>query len=73
MFLIESFKTAFSLIIHLNAELIGIIILSLKVSGWALIIATLLGLPLAAFLGFRGFRLKGSASAPFKRSWGCRL
>jgi tungstate transport system permease protein len=59
MFLTESFKTAFSLIIHLNAELIGIILLSLKVSGCALIIATLLGLPLAAFLGFKRFPLKG--------------
>jgi tungstate transport system permease protein len=59
MFLAESFKTAFSLIIGLNAELLGIILLSLKVSGSALIIATLIGLPLAALLGFRRFRLKG--------------
>lgn len=59
MFLIDSFRTAFSLIIHLNSELMGIILLSLKVSGWALIIAILLGLPLAAFLGFKRFPLKG--------------
>lgn len=59
MFLAESFKTALSLIIHLDAELMGIILLSLKVSGCALIIATLLGLPLAAFLGFKRFPLKG--------------
>jgi len=59
MFLAESFKTAFSLIIGLHAELLGIILLSLKVSGSALIIATLIGLPLAALLGFKGFRLKG--------------
>src|SRR5512135_1231448 len=59
MFLIDSFRTAFSLIIHLNSELMGIILLSMKVSGWALIIATLLGLPLAAFLGFKRFPLKG--------------
>jgi tungstate transport system permease protein len=59
MFLTESFKTAFSLIVHLNAELMGIILLSLKVSGCALIIATLLGLPLAAFLGFKRFPFKG--------------
>jgi len=59
MFLAESFKTAFSLIIGLNAELLGIILLSLKVSGSALIIATLIGLPLAALLGFKRFRLKG--------------
>ena len=59
MFLAESFKTAFSLIIGLNAELLGIILLSLKVSGSALIIATLIGLPLASLLGFKRFRLKG--------------
>ena len=59
MFLAESFKTALSLIIDLNAELLGIILLSLKVSGSALIIATLIGLPLASLLGFKRFRLKG--------------
>jgi tungstate transport system permease protein len=59
MFLAESFKTAFSLIIGLNAELLGIILLSLRVSGFALIIATLIGLPLAALLSFKRFPLKG--------------
>ncbi len=59
MFLTESLRTAFSLIVHLDRELLGIILLSLKVSGSALIIATLLGLPLAAFLGFNKFPLKG--------------
>ncbi|MDA8077533.1 MAG: ABC transporter permease [Nitrospiraceae bacterium] len=59
MFLAESFKTALSLIVNLNAELLGIIFLSLKVSGSALVIATLIGLPLAALMGFRKFPLKG--------------
>jgi tungstate transport system permease protein len=59
VFLVESFKTAISLIIGLNAELLGIILLSLKVSGTALLIAALLGLPVAAFLGFGKFRFKG--------------
>ncbi len=59
MFLTESFNKAFSLIVHLDAELMGIILLSLKVSVSALIIATLLGLPIAAFLGFKRFPLKG--------------
>jgi len=59
MFLAESFKTAFSLIVNLNADLLGIILLSLRVSGTALLIATLFGLPVAAFLGFKRFRLKG--------------
>jgi len=46
---------AFELIFHLNAELFGIILLSLKVSGLALVIATLVGLPLGAMLGLKRF------------------
>jgi tungstate transport system permease protein len=47
--------TAFSLILHLNPELFGIIMLSLKVSGLALLIATAFGLPAGALLGLRRF------------------
>jgi tungstate transport system permease protein len=57
--ILESFSRAFSLILHLNAELLGIILLSIRVSGTALVVATLLGLPLGAFLGFNRFPLKG--------------
>ena len=57
--IIEGFSEAFSLILHLNAELLGIILLSVKVSGTALVVATLLGLPLSALLGFKKFPLKG--------------
>ncbi len=57
--ILESFSKALSLIMHLDAELLGIILLSLKVSGIALIVATLIGLPLGAFLGFRAIPLKG--------------
>jgi tungstate transport system permease protein len=46
---------AFELIFHLNAELFGIILLSLKVSGLALVIATVLGLPFGALLGLKRF------------------
>jgi tungstate transport system permease protein len=46
---------AFELIFHLNAELFGIILLSLQVSGLALVIATLAGLPLGAMLGLKRF------------------
>lgn len=59
MYLIESLKTALSLIVHLDAELMGIIFLSIKVSGSALIIATILGMPLAALLGLRKVPLGG--------------
>jgi len=57
--ILEGFGKAFSLILHLDAVLLAIIVLSLKVSGSALVIATLLGLPLSAFFGFKRFPLKG--------------
>ena len=57
--ILESFAAALSLILHLNKELLGIILLSLKVSGTALAVATLIGLPLSALLGFKKFPLKG--------------
>ena len=51
----HGFIRAFELILHFNAELFGIILLSLKVSGLALVIATMLGLPLGAMLGLKRF------------------
>jgi tungstate transport system permease protein len=57
--IIESFSRALYLILHLDRELFGIIILSLKVSGTALLAATLIGLPFSALLGFKKFPLRG--------------
>ena len=57
--IIDSFSRALFLILNLDKELLGIIVLSLKVSGTALVAATFIGLPLSAFLGFRKFPLKG--------------
>jgi len=57
----EGFRQAFVLILHLDAQLIGIILLSLKVSGLALVIATVLGLPLGAVLGLTRFPGRGLA------------
>jgi tungstate transport system permease protein len=58
--ILESFSRAVSLILNLDRELWGIIFLSIKVSGAALIAATLVGLPSAAFLGFKRFPLRGA-------------
>ena len=58
--LIESFSKAFYLILNLNEELMGIIVLSIRVSGTALVVATLLALPLSALLGFKKFPLRGT-------------
>jgi tungstate transport system permease protein len=57
--IIDGFAAAFRLIISLNPDLLRIILLSLQVSGTALLGATLLGLPLGAFLALRRMPLKG--------------
>ena len=59
--IIDSFSQALSLILHLNAELLGIILLSIRVSGTALLVATVIGLPLGALLGLTKFPLRGGA------------
>src|SRR4030066_2251655 len=57
--IIEGFRRAFILIFNLDAELLSIFFLSLKVSGLSLIIATVTGLLVGAHIGFRQFPLKG--------------
>lgn len=57
--IIEGFAAAFRLIITLNPELWRIILLSLQVSGTALLLATVLGLPMGAFLALRRVPLRG--------------
>jgi len=57
--IIVSFSKAFFLILNLDKDLLGIIFLSIEVSGMALVAATFIGLPLSALLGFRKFPLKG--------------
>ena len=56
--IIEGFAAAFRLIITLNPELLRIILLSLQVSGTALLLATVLGLPVGAFLALRRVPLR---------------
>ena len=57
--IIEGFREALSLILSLDPELLGIIFLSLEVSGTALILATILGLPLGALTGLKRFTGRG--------------
>lgn len=57
--IIEAFKKAFSLILSLDPELLGIILLSLKVSGTALLTAACIGLPLSALLGLKRIPARG--------------
>ncbi|MGC1403441.1 MAG: ABC transporter permease, partial [Thermodesulfobacteriota bacterium] len=57
--IISGFQAAFYLIAGLNQELLGIILLSLEVSGLALVLSALLGLPLAALMGLKKFPARG--------------
>jgi tungstate transport system permease protein len=58
-FILESFYSALVLILRWDRELLNIMYLSLKVSGSALILATIVGLPLAALFGLTRIPLKG--------------
>jgi tungstate transport system permease protein len=57
--IIQGFNNAFLLMVHLDNELMGIILLSLQVSGGALIVATAIGLPLGALTGLKQFPGRG--------------
>jgi len=59
--LLQSIYLAFDLILHLDPVLFGIILLSLKVSGLALLIATVFGLPIGAALGLKQFPCRALA------------
>lgn len=57
--ILEGFSRASFLILHLDAELLKIIFLSLKVSGIALLISSAVGLPVGTFIGLRKFPGRG--------------
>jgi tungstate transport system permease protein len=59
--IIEGFAAAFRLIVTGNPELLRIILLSLEVSGTALVLATVLGLPVGAWLALRRVPLRDLA------------
>lgn len=49
----EGIAEAFKLIISLDPYLIGIVLLSLKVSGMAVLLSTIIGVPLGTYLGMK--------------------
>jgi tungstate transport system permease protein len=55
----DGFSSAIRLIVTLDPELLSIILLSLKISGLALLLATLLGLPAGALLALPRVPLRG--------------
>lgn len=60
-FILQATLKAIDLILHLDSVLLAIIVLSLKVSGSALLLAMLVGLPIGAALGLYRFRGRGLA------------
>ena len=56
--LFEGLLRALELLLTWNAEVYGIMLLSIRVSGTAILLATSLGLPLGAILGIREFKGK---------------
>lgn len=58
--ILDGFNKAFSLILHLDAELLGIIYLSLKVSLFALLLAVVCGVPFGVLLGIKRIPAKGA-------------
>jgi tungstate transport system permease protein len=59
----EAFGTAFALMLHLDAELLGIVGLSLRVSVLAVALASLVALPLGAALALTRMPGRGAAIA----------
>lgn len=68
--IVEGFFKAFSLIIQLDQELISIILLSLEISGIALLIASCVGIPAGSILGLTSFRGRGFVIALFNTFMG---
>ncbi len=57
----DGFGNAFGLILGLDSELLAIILRSFGISGAAIVVATVLGLPVGAALGLKRFPLRGLA------------
>jgi len=55
---IEGILEAFGLLFSLDPEVWGIILLSLRVSGTAIFVATLISLPIGSYIALREFRGK---------------
>lgn len=53
--ILEGFKQAFNLLVHFDKETLKITLLSLFVSGTAIIISLLIGIPTGTFLGLSNF------------------
>ncbi|MCE5312224.1 MAG: ABC transporter permease [Nitrospiraceae bacterium] len=60
-YIATGFSHALKLILRLDPELLGIIFLSIKVSGAALAVSALIGIPAGAFLSLKKFPMRSAA------------
>jgi tungstate transport system permease protein len=58
--LLEAFQQAFDLVVKLDADLLEILLLSMKVSFISLFLSCLIGLPLGTFLAIKNFVFRDS-------------
>lgn len=61
--LFDSLREAISLLLHLNQYVIDVIVLSLKISGIAVLVGLLIGVPAGLVLGLTRFRGRSSVMA----------
>ena len=68
--LIEAFQQAFDLVVKLDADLLEILLLSMKVSFISLFLSCLIGLPLGTFLAIKNFVFRDSLLIIFNTMMG---
>jgi prephenate dehydrogenase len=66
--MLMTFQDAFRLLLHLDAGVIGIVLVSLQVSLSALLLGTLLGLPIGALLATEEFQGKQTILCPLQEN-----
>ncbi len=57
-YIINGFKEAFWLILSLDRDVFDAVLVSLRVSGTAIVLATIVSLPLGFYIGIKDFRIK---------------
>ena len=68
--LLEAFQQAFDLVVKLDADLLEILLLSMKVSFISLFLSCLIGLPLGTFLAIKNFVFRDSLLIIFNTMMG---
>jgi hypothetical protein len=69
--MLTAFSDALTLLAHLDNGVLGIVLVSLQVSLTALLLGTLIGLPIGALLATEELLANGPSLWPLTPSWGC--